>query len=400
MKKTVSVPIGPVHPALKEPIRANLELDGERVVSASVEVGYVHRGIEWIGLRRNPIQSIYIAERVCGICSISHPFAYTQAIEEAGDIEVPERADYIRTIIAELERIHSHALWAGVAAHEIGFDTLMHYTWKVREKVLDVLEYLTGNRVNYAMFQIGGVRRDITKEQYPKIIEAVEYYRGLLSKISDLFLNDVTIRKRTRNIGVLSKQKALELCAVGPTARASGVKKDIRYSYAYGAYGDIGIEPVIPDDPVGDVYDRILVRVLEIGQSCDIIEHCLDAMPSGEIIAEPNVSKLLFSLRAINGEGFGKHEAPRGEVVHYIRFEGKESPTAWKIRAPTYNNIQTWPEMLMDEELADVPIILASIDPCISCTDRITVKRGSNVEELTSDYLHKLSVEKTRRLKA
>ncbi|MEA1993699.1 MAG: nickel-dependent hydrogenase large subunit [Euryarchaeota archaeon] len=402
-KTTYTLPIGPIHPALKEPVAFEFETDGERIVDVDLKLGQVHRGIEWIGMHRNPIQIIYLAERICGICNISHPFAFCRAVESIADIEVPERADYIRTIVAELERIHSHMLWAGVAAHEIGFDTVLHLTWAVREKLMDLVEYLTGNRVTKAMFTVGGVRRDITEDQYPKIREAMEYYKENFATLKSAFLDDESIKMRSRGCGILTKKDALELCAVGPTARASGVKKDVRVDQAYSTYGDLDIEPITPDllsgEVNGDVYDRIIVRLLEVKQSVGLIEQCLDRMPSGDIMAEPKIPKLLAVLKKSKGEAIGRAEAPRGEVIHYVKMDGEnEAPHMWKVRAPTYNNLLPWTPMLMGEQIADIPIVAASTDPCMSCTNRVTVIKDNNEEILTNEDLHRMSVEKTRRM--
>jgi len=401
-KMSYFLPIGPIHPALKEPVMFEFEIEGERIVNVDFKVGHVHRGIEWIGTQKNPLQILPIAERICGICNISHPIAFCIAVENAAGIEVPERAQHIRTITAELERIHSHILWAGVAAHEIGFDSVLFLTWRVREKVLDLIEYLTGNRITKAMFTVGGVRRDITEDQYPKIREALNYYKEMFNKLKHVFLDDKTVMMRSRDCGVLTKKEALELCAVGPTARASGVKKDVRVDYAYAAYGDLDIKTVTPDavtgEVKGDVYDRIIVRLLEVAQSVDIIEQCLDNMPSGNLTAESKPAKLLALLRKAVGEGVGRAEAPRGEVIHYVKLTGEEHPYTWKVRAPTYNNLMPWVPMLMGEQIADIPIVAASTDPCMSCTNRVTAVINGKRDVLTHEYLHKLSVEKTRRL--
>lgn len=403
-----TIPVGPIHPALKEPIRLDLGIDGEEIVDVDVIVGQAHRGIEWLGMNRNnAIQNIYIAERVCGICNICHPFAYIMAVEQATGITPPERAEYIRTIIAEMERIHSHLLWAGVAAHEIGFDTVFYLVWRVREEIMDLIEYVTGNRVTKAMFQIGGVRRDITEEQFPRIRKSLDYYKSILNQLKTVFLDDRTIQMRTRNVGILKAEDALKFLAVGPTARASGVTKDVRQDQAYGAYADMHIRAITPDvltgTIIGDVYDRIIVRLLEVKQSIEIIEQCLDKMPSGTILAEPKIAKLLNTLKKAEGEGVGRAEAPRGEVIHYVRLEaGRETLAAWKIRAPTYVNLMSIPTILKGGQIADVPIAFASIDPCMSCTNRAVVidRKTKKKSTLTYKELHELSIEKTRRLKA
>jgi len=406
-KTRYTIPVGPIHPALKEPIRLDLDVDGELIVDVDVVVGQVHRGIEWLGMNRNnPIQNIYLSERVCGICNICHPFAYVMAVEQAVEITPPERAEYIRVITAEMERIHSHLLWAGVAAHEIGFDTVFYLVWRVREEIMDLVEYVTGNRVTKAMFQIGGVRRDITEEQFPRIRKSLDYYKSIFDQLKTIFLDDRTIRMRTRNVGILKTEDALRLLAVGPTGRASGVPKDVRQDQPYGGYADLDIKAITPDlltgAVVGDVYDRIIVRLLEVKQSVEIIERCLEEMPSGPILAEPKIAKLLNALTKAEGEGIGRAEAPRGEVVHYVRLEaGRETLSNWKIRAPTYVNLMSIPTILKGGQIADVPIAFASIDPCMSCTNRAVVVdlRTNKKSLLTGEELHRLSVEKTRKLK-
>ena len=401
--KTFEIPIGPVHPALKEQIRFTFQVEGERIVGVDIKPGFAHRGIEFMGMQRNLIQVLYLAERICGICSISHPLALVQAVENAAGIEVPPRAQYIRVIVGELERIHSHLLWAGVAAHELGFDTLLHLTWKVREKVMDILEELTGNRVNYAIPIYGGVRRDISPEQYPRVQEMIRYYRGLLAELSDRFLRDASVEARTRDVGVLEPDEAEALCAVGPTARASGLRKDVRQDWPYLVYGDLGVKAITPEDADlevrGDVYDRIVVRLLEVGQSLSIIERCLEEMPEGEITSIPKVPALLAQLKKAEGEGIGRHEAPRGEVIHYICLEaGKEEPVVWKVKAPTYSNLMSWVPMFEDQEIADIPIIAASIDPCMCCMDRVHIVRGMEERVMWKEELLKLSREKTRKI--
>ncbi|MEF8879186.1 MAG: nickel-dependent hydrogenase large subunit [Candidatus Thermoplasmatota archaeon] len=404
-KTTYQVPVGPIHPALKEPVMFEFEIDGERIIDADVELGHVHRAIEWASRRRNPVQILYLAERICGICSFCHPIAFAMAVESIADIEVPERAEYLRVIQGELERICSHILWAGVAAHEIGFDTVLFLTWEMREKALDLTEYLTGNRVTKAITQIGGVRRDITKDMIPTIQNTLDYFKDNFEKLRKTFLEDKTVRMRSQECGILTKEDALKLCAVGPTTRASGVKKDVRVDTPYFAYGDLDIDYITPDvmiDEVnGDVYDRIIVRLLEVKQSINLIEQCIDKMPSGDILAEEKIPKLLAKLKKVEGEGIGRHEAPRGEVIHYVKMTGEENPYTWKVRAPTYNNVLPWIPMLKGEQIADIPIVAASTDPCMSCTNRVEIvdRQSNNRFELNKEELHQKSIQKTRRMK-
>jgi membrane-bound hydrogenase subunit alpha len=405
-KTTYTIPVGPIHPALKEPIQLMLEIEGERVVNTDILLSQVHRSIEWLGMNRNnPVQTLYVAERICGICNICHPFCLAMAIEQAANISVPDRAEYIRVIAAEMERIHSHILWAGVAAHEIGFDTVFYLTWRVREEIMDLIEYVFGNRVTKAVLQFGGVRRDITAEQLPRIRKSLDYYKSIFEQLRRIFLEDKTVQMRTRNVGILGTEDALKLLAVGPTTRASGVPKDVRQDQPYSAYADLNVKAITPDivtgTVVGDVYDRIIVRLLEVKQSVEIIEQCLDRMPEGPIMSETKMPRLLKLLTDAAGEGVGRVEAPRGEDIHYVRLEaGQSTLSTWKVRAPTYVNLVAIPTILKGMQIADVPIAFASIDPCLSCTNRIVVTdRGTGTKSVLGyEELRRLSVEKTRKL--
>lgn len=405
-KAPYELPIGPIHPALKEPINFTFTMNGEVIEEVDFAPGRAHRGIEWMGMRRNPVQILHLCDRICGICGVHHALAFAQAVEQIAEVEVPDRAYYVRTIIAEFERIQSHILWAGVAAHELGFDTLFYLAWQLREESVDVIEYITGNRVNYGIIMLGGTRRDITPEMFPRLEQALQYYEGLLEKMINLFLHDKTIAMRCKNTGILTKRRALELATVGPTSRASGLAMDVRIDSPYAAYGDLDFDMVLPDiyssETTGDVYDRIVVRIFEIKQSIDIIRQCMKQMPDGPVLAEEKYAKLLMNLKKASGEAFARVEAPRGEDMHYVRMNGKqEAPEMWKVKASTYSNQMAWVEILKGEQIADIPIIVASIDPCMSCTDRVAViSRDGQADILTKEHLHRLSVEKTRRLQA
>ncbi|WAI01467.1 hydrogenase large subunit [Methanogenium organophilum] len=401
-KPVYNIPIGPIHPAFKEPILFTFDIQGEQIKGVDFAPGKTHRAIEWMGMRRNPVQIAHLCDRICGICGVSHTLAFSRAIEQIAEIEVPERAHYVRSIIAEFERIQSHLLWAGVAAHELGFDTLFHLAWRVREEAMDVIEYLTGNRVNYGIVQVGGVRRDFTEDQFPRIEQALQTYEGLVNKLVTLFLEDTTIKLRSMNCGVLSERDALELCTVGPTARASGLALDVRSDAPYAAYGDIEVKPVLPDvysDGIhGDVYDRIVVRLFEVVESIRIVRELMDQMPVGPVLWETKYAKILATCKKAEGEAIGRVEAPRGECFHYVRMNRSEAPEAWKVKASTYSNQMSWLNILQGEQIADIPIIVASIDPCMSCTDRVSVIRDGRQDVMTGEALHRLSVEKTRRL--
>ncbi|MDK2982566.1 MAG: rane-bound hydrogenase subunit alpha [Thermococcaceae archaeon] len=402
----VKIPIGPIHPALEEPEKFIITLDGERIVNVDVKLGYNLRGVEWIGMRRNYIQILYLAERLCGICSFSHNHTYSRAVEEMAGIEVPERAEYIRVIIGELERIHSHLLNLGVVGHAIGYDTVLHLSWLARERVMDILEAIGGNRVNYSINTIGGVRRDIEEKHKRAILEMIKYYREeVMPKVEEVFLYDPTVEARLRDAGVIPKRIAIEYSAQGPTARGSGVEKDARYNEQLGVYPDLGIKPITPKEFTGiikgDMFDRMVVRVGELWQSMELIERALDQMPEGKIKAFPKDNIALVRLKKADGEGIGRYEAPRGELIHYVMANpGSDIPERWKMREPTFPNLFAVARALVGEQLADVPVAIASIDPCLSCTDRVAVidaKTGKK-KVLTEKDLLKASIEKTREI--
>ena len=383
----VQVPFGPQHPALKEPESFLLTLRGEKITAASVRIGYNHRGIEKACEERTYIQDLYLIERICGICSHSHSTAFVQAVEEIAGLAVPKRALYMRTLIAELERVHSHLLWLGVAGHEIGFDTLLMYTWRDREVVMDVLSQLTGNRVNYGINTIGGVRRDITKEQADEVLKAVDLLEERTKYYIQIGTQETTIVKRLSGVGILSPKDAVKLGAVGPTARASGIKRDVRKDDPYAAYAELDFE-VITDDKC-DVYGRTIVRLKELLQSYNLIRQILKQIPEGPITVRA-------PRKIPAGEAVSRYEAPRGEDLHYVRANGTDKPDRVKVRPPTLANVQAVSKMLEDRYLADMPIVVAAIDPCFSCTDRlISIKdaRSKNNKVIPWEILHIQSIE-------
>ena len=358
----IKVPFGPQHPALKEPENFLFEVDGEIVVDVKPRIGYNHRGIEKAFELRTYIQNIYLAERICGICSPAHTTCYTQAIEQLLSVEAPPRARYIRVIIAELARIQSHALWVGIAAHEIGFDTFFMYAWRDRETVLDMFEMISGNRIHYAMNTIGGVRRDIHAAMVPKIKKGVDFLEKRLKYYMDVVQTEQTISKRTAGVGILKPKDAVDLCAVGPTLRASGIKNDVRVDDPYAAYDEIPFSVITHDGC--DVLSRILVRCEEMLESIKIINCALDCMPEGII-------KLKAPMKVLPGEVVSRVEAPRGELIHYAKSNGTTKPERYKVRSPTLGNIPALCKMLLGGDVADIPIVLAGIDPCFACMDRM-----------------------------
>jgi ech hydrogenase subunit E len=356
-----NIPIGPYHPALEEPYKITVACEGENVQDVSIEIGFNFRSIELLAQRRNYIQDITLVERVCGICSNVHTMTFCMAIESIAGIELPRRAGYIRVIMAELERLHSHLLWAGVAAELIGFQTMFMEIFALRELVMDVLESISGNRVNYAMNCIGGVNRDVTDPA--SISNAVHQIRqGIERVVIPIFTTDRTVQARTAGVGVLSYEDALAYGTLGPTARASGVTLDLRSDLPYAAYAEL--EPKTVVESTCDVRARVVVRALEMLESIRLIEKALQSLPAGPICTTSRFPVIP------PGEATARAEAPRGEVIYYVASDGSDVPQRVKIRTPTFMNMPSVRAMSRGQQLADMPLIQASIDPCYSCTDR------------------------------
>jgi len=362
--KTFKIPFGPQHPALEESINFIFEVEEERVVNVKPRLGYVHRGIEKIAESRTYHQNVYLAERICGICSFAHAMCYAQAVEELLDIEVPERAKFIRTIMAEMERIQNHYLWLGFTAKGMGFETLFMYAWRDRETMLGILERISGKRVNYGMSTIGGVRRDITKPIIEEIEEKLDYLEKRTEYYKKICTKEQTILKRTVNVGILRPQDARNLCAVGPTLRASGIRQDVRADEPYAAYGEIPFKVIIYKGC--DVASRIYVRMDEILESIKIIRYAVKNLPEGPI-------RVTVPQRVPEGEAISVVEAPRGEDLHYVKSDGSDRPARLKVRAPTLANLPSLCKMLVGINIADIPIVIAGIDPCIACAERVVI---------------------------
>lgn len=361
------VPIGPYHPALEEPVHAKLYTDGEQITDAEVFIGYNHRGIEKLSQQKNFIQNIVLVERVCGICSHSHALAFalcTEGIMAAANpaYAVPKRGQYIRVIMSELERLHSHFLWIGIALHIIGHDSLFMHTWDHREKIMDILEEISGNRVNYGMVTIGGSRRDISAETAANVNKMLDDIEIFNLKLRDMLLGDTTVALRTKGVGVLTTADSDRIGAVGPHARASGVPVDVRIDSPYSGYEDFDFGKCVYPDC--DVFSRVVVRILENIESIKIIRQALDNLPKGPI------NKGVAIPRVPAGEYMVRVEAPRGQLTYKINTDGGECLTRLSIHVPTFKNAPTVPAMLRGNSVADAGLIIASIDPCFSCMDR------------------------------
>lgn len=358
MAKTV-IPFGPQHPVLPEPVSLKLVMDDDKIIEALPALGYVHRGLEKLAELKDFNQTVYIVERVCGICSFMHSMAYCRGIEDIMNIQIPERADFLRVIWAEIGRLQSHFLWLGLLADGFGFESLFMETWKYREKILDLMEMTTGNRVIISANKVGGVTKDMTKEHLDIILKTVDELEEEIRNVDKVFFNNYTVKQRMVGIGILTEADAREFSVVGPMARGSGIKTDIRQT-GYSAYKHLDFEPVV--EKAGDCYARCIVRIKEIYQSFDLIRQAIAKLPEGE---------LAVPVKGFpNGEAISRLEQPRGEAVYYIKGNGTKNLQRLKIRTPTFANIPSLLKMLPGSSLQDVPILVLTVDPCISCTER------------------------------
>lgn len=367
------VPFGPFHPTLDEPSHFRLYVEGEVVRGCEYRGFMVHRGIEKLSetvLSYNDIPMM--AERICGICGCVHSVAYVQAVEYAAAIRAPARAEYMRTIMLEIERLHSHLLWVGLACHLVGFDTLFMQSWRIREPIMWMAEKITGNRKTYGLCLVGGVRWDITPEIRGELRQLLDKLEGEWIPVVAAVVKDNNIQKRTRDVGVADKEYCKEMGLVGPVARAAGVDIDCRRDHPYAAYDRVDFDVITHD--TSDVWGRVVVRAKEVFESIKIVRQCLDKMEPGplqlEITEELPVGRI----------GLSSIEAPRGESHHFVITGENNKPRRWRVRAPTYQNLQGVPGMIKDQMIADMTISLGSIDPCFSCTDRletIDIKSGA-----------------------
>ena len=357
----MTIPIGPQHPMLKEPLSFLLTVEGERIVEGVLRLGYVHRGIERICQGRSYVQNVHVVERVCGICSHIHTTTYCQGVEALLGLQVPPRALYLRTMLCELERIHSHLLWLGVLAEDVGFTTIFMYAWRDREIVLDIMEELSDGRVAHGVNVIGGVRIDLDEAQVDSILARLDELERQIETLLGVIQHERTFQARTRGVGHLSAEQVRRYCVVGPIARASGVDVDLRRDAPYAAYDQLNFRVITAEE--GDVWARTMVRMLETIESLHLCRQLLTGLPDGPTTVRAR-------RRVPPGEVVSRAEAPRGELIYYIRSDGSDRPARVKIRTPTLPALITIPDQLRDVNTADVPAVLAGIDLCIACVDR------------------------------
>lgn len=359
MGKRTIVPFGPQHPVLPEPIHLDLVLEDEKVVEAVPSIGYIHRGLEKLIEKRDFNDYLYVIERICGICSFMHGMGYCEAVERIFDVEIPDRGKYLRTIWCEMSRLHSHLLWLGLLADAFGFEALFYQCWRMREQILDMFEASTGGRVIFSVNKVGGVLKDMDQSMLDSFVKKFDEMEADIRKLTQVFLTDYTVSSRLRGVGILTKEEAINLGAVGPMLRASGVEYDVR-KLGYAAYSDLDFQIITSKEC--DSFARCEVRINEIFQSFDIIRQAVKKIPGGEIATKITGNP--------NGEAFVRLEQPRGEAIYYVKANGSKFLDRARVRTPTFTNISPLVKILQGCDFADVPILVLTIDPCVSCTER------------------------------
>lgn len=383
------VPIGPMHITSDEPGHFRLFVDGEDIIDADYRLFYVHRGMEKLAETRMGYNDVtFLSDRICGICGFTHSVAYTSSIENALGIIVPPRAQMIRTILLEVERLHSHLLNIGLSCHFVGFDTGFMQFFRVREKAMTIAELLTGARKTYGLNLIGGVRRDILKADRIKTLQLVAEMRADIGELVDMLMSTANIEQRTVGVGLLDRKIARDFSPVGPMIRASGFARDMRHDHPYANYANVPKELFSLDGC--DVHSRLLVRVREFFDSLVMIEYGLNHMPGGPLLEEKiHYQPYKFAL--------GFSEAPRGEDVHWSMTGDNQKLFRWRCRAATYANWPVLRYMLRGNTVSDAPLIIGSLDPCYSCTDRVTLVDVRKQKSVTVPYkeIERYGIERT-----
>jgi NADH-quinone oxidoreductase subunit D len=356
--------IGPQHPSTHGVFRLRVTLDGEVVVDVEPVIGYLHRGIEKMGENRTYTQVIPLTDRLDYLASMTNNFAYVLAVEKLAGIEVPERAEYLRIIMAETMRISSHLMAVGFFLNDLGaMMTPVLYMWREREKLLDLYDMVCGQRLTYNYMRIGGVSHDIPEEFLPALKKFVAEMPRFIDEYDQLLAQNEILLARCKGVGILPKDTAINIAASGPVLRASGVKWDLRKADPYSIYDRFDFE--VPVGTVGDNYDRYWVRIQEMRQSVRILEQAIAQLPAGEIRA-----KVSHLLRPPIGEVYGHIESPRGELGFYLVSDNSIAPYRFRIRPPTLINLTALKDMVIGWKVADLIITFGSIDVVLGEIDR------------------------------
>jgi len=358
-RKTLNIPLGSQHISLLEPVRFRFECENEKIVGVDSDVGFVHRGIEKACVTKFKFDSVgYVVARVCGLCAITHSLSYTVAIEKLLGGEVSAKAKYLRVLLLELDRIHSHMLCLSHTCENTGFEAMFMQIMGDREFIMEIQELLTGNRVQFDFISIGGVNRDLSAEVEKRIRINLELVRQKTLEYLGEFTDNWSLSLKFKGVGRLSLEDAYKFNAIGPLARASGLNLDVRNELDYLPYDELGFK--IQSHGDGDVNARNLVRLNEILNSLEMCVNVLDGLPEGEIFTKIKGKP--------KGETIVRYEAPRGELMYYVKGDRSTILQRVRIKTPTFASVPAFSHIFLGEEYADAPAILASFDPCLSCT--------------------------------
>ncbi len=387
-KRLMTINMGPQHPATHGVLRLVLELEGEVVVKATPHIGHLHRGVEKLAETKTYHQAITFTDRLDYTNAMGNNLAYVLAVEKLLGIEVPKRAQYIRVMMAELQRIAAHLIWLGTHVLDIGAITPIFYTFREREEVLRIFEEVAGGRLTPTYLRIGGISKDLPEGIEDRIKQFVQTFPERIKEYETLLTKNIIWLKRTKGIGIISKEDAINFGVTGPTLRASGVKWDIRKAFPYSSYDEFEFD--IPIGETGDVYDRYIVRLREMEWSNSIVEQALERLPKGPIMADDpkvclppknNVLKDIDALirhfkivsegfRPPKGEVYASVEASKGELGFYIISDGSNKPFRFRIRPPSFLNLSALPKMIEGGLIADVISTIGSIDIVLGEIDR------------------------------
>jgi NADH-quinone oxidoreductase subunit D/NADH-quinone oxidoreductase subunit C/D len=357
------VNMGPQHPSTHGVLRLVVKLAGETVLGLTPVLGYVHRGVEKMGEAMSVVQFTHLTDRLDYLSAHMNNWGWALAVEQALGVEVPERAEHIRVIMAELTRISSHQLWWGVLGMDLGAFTPFLYGFRDREKVNDIFEKTCGARLTMNYIRPGGVTQDV-EEDFAKDVRAFcDYFEPVIDEYETLVGGNIIFQERTHGVGVLSPELARSLGVTGPPLRASGVSYDVRKNRPYGIYPRLAFE--VPVQTEGDSWARYKVRILEMRQSLKIVRQALEMMPEGPVRA-----KLPAALNVPKGRWLGRVEAARGEIAFFLEGDGTAKPWRLKVRSPNFSNLAALPEIIKGCRVADVVAVLSTLDVVIPCIDR------------------------------
>jgi len=360
----ITINLGPQHPSTHGVFRLRVTFDGEEIIDAEPVFGYLHRGTEKLAESRNYVQIVTLTDRMDYLASMSNNLAYVRTVEKLADIEVPERAQYIRVISAELQRIASHLMATGFLLNDLGaLATPLVYCFRERERILDLFEMLCGARITLSYMRPGGVLQDAPEDFWPSLDSLIGDLPHYFDELESLITSNEIVLARTKNVGLLTDEQAIDNSMSGPNLRASGVKWDLRKADPYEIYDRVKFD--VPIGAIGDTYDRYLVRILEMRESVKIVEQCLEQIESGPIRADTP-----FFIRPAAGEAYAAVEGPKGELGFYMVSDGGVAPYRCKVRAPSFINLTPLRDMLKGWKMGDLIIIFGSIDVVLGEVDR------------------------------